>query len=132
MKSVKFRLVQDDKVVGYEKHILSCGTVSIMHQKTEEDIWYYIYPAYKDWIPHNHKDIFTGLKDKNGKDLDWWEGDLFRINGVIYKLIFDAGCYFLDGIKTPYRLRAADVVKRPNGNVPIVIGNKWENPELLE
>jgi len=22
---------------------------------------------------------FTGLKDKNGKDLDWWEGDILKV-----------------------------------------------------
>lgn len=74
----------------------------------------------------------TGLCDKDGKDLDWWEGDLFRINGVVHKLVSDGGCYFLDGIKAPYRLRAADVARRPNGNVPKVIGNIHDNPELIE
>ena len=43
--------------------------------------------------------FFTGLKDKTGKDLDWWEGDIFtrssdgKIEGVV---IYDLGCFWLD------------------------------------
>lgn len=74
----------------------------------------------------------TGLKDKNGKDLDWWQGDVFRIEGVLYQIVFEQGCYYFNGIKAPYKYTAASIANRPNGNVPSPIGSIHENPELLE
>ncbi len=36
----------------------------------------------------------TGLKDKNGKDLDWWEGDILKKdNGCLAEIVFDNGCF---------------------------------------
>ncbi len=54
---------------------------------------------------------YTGLKDKNGVELDWWEGDLFRfLNGMIAYIVFHEGqwqfkdtqkpCYY-EAYKTP-------------------------------
>ena len=38
----------------------------------------------------------TGLKDKNGKDLDWWEGDVFEIHGrkTLFRITEEGGCYW--------------------------------------
>ncbi len=36
----------------------------------------------------------TGLKDKDGKDLDWWEGDLFSFPNGHYKIVFQLGCFW--------------------------------------
>jgi len=72
---------------------------------------------------------FTGLKDKNGTDLDWWEGDKFRIDGHLYAIVLDKGCFWFDGIDMPYRYTADSVSRRPNGNVPNKIGTIHDEEE---
>ena len=73
---------------------------------------------------------FTGLKDENGKDLNWWEGDIFarasdrQIEGFI---VFDMSTFWLDRVR--------------GGRTPLYecvdwsmcrIGNIHQNPELME
>lgn len=86
----------------YDKPIRICGLVEVIPETVSES---------------------TGLKDENGKDLNWYEGDVFRIAGVLYKIVFDEECFFFDGIDAPYRYSAASIAKRSNGNVPSPIGN---------
>jgi len=71
----------------------------------------------------------TGLKDKNGTDLDWWEGDKFRIDGHLYAIVLDKGCFWFDGIYMPFRHTADSVSRRPNGNVPNKIGTIHDEEE---
>lgn len=52
--------MQDNEIVGYEKHTLCCGTISIMHTKNLKHSWKFIYPDYKNWIPHNSKVSIVG------------------------------------------------------------------------
>ena len=72
----------------------------------------------------------TGLKDKNDKDLDWWEGDIFarssdrQIEGIV---IYDLGCFWLDrkrGGRTPlYECVDWSMCK---------VGDIHTKPELME
>ena len=66
----------------------------------------------------------TGLKDKNEKLI--YEGDIVKIhNDVTAKIIFDKGCFsFTDGVYNQACYWKKDTIE--------VIGNIYENPELLE
>jgi len=49
----------------------------------------------------------TGLKDKNGVDLDWWEGDIYDLYGTNspHAIIFDKGCFWFEQLRHKSRVR---------------------------
>ena len=74
---------------------------------------------------------FTGLTDKNGKEI--YEGDIILDNGVKREILwFDEGCQFISVNLT--KDRDWDIITDPTvygRNYLEVIGNIHENPELL-
>lgn len=90
-----------------------------------------VYPVYTDtshrYVPFNESVLMqsTGLVDKNGKEI--FEGDIVLIYGEkISKVFYSQGSFCVDIL---------------NGGTPLhgfsskqleVIGNIYENPELLE
>ena len=114
---IKFRLIFDDKVVGY---------MQFKNQGLKANLnW--MYSTYqKTWHfepknAHTHVDQFTGLLDKNGKEI--YEGDIVKMPELCLVVYKDAG-FILESISlktewnTDYHLKE-------------VIGNVFETPELL-
>ena len=84
-REIKFRLVKDEKIVGYEKHAQNKGNFksSIFHSIKNDDIegyeWSNITHFTEKFIDCDFKEQYTGLKLK-GKEI--YEGDKVYIAGV--------------------------------------------------
>lgn len=70
---------------------------------------------------------YTGLKDNNGKKI--YEGDVVKVGIFTYQVIFSDGCFDVIGIQNDKRDYLKCIVVNHAG---IVIGNIYENPDLLE
>lgn len=123
MRDIKFRAwVKDNmEIIYYDKlmffngsdeaiafHKLETGYIDDYEVKTDFKLMQY-----------------TGLKDKNGEEI--YEGDIVKdVNDEYYEIKFDDGCFIVihDGnVIEPLSEVAQDIE---------IIGNIYENPELLE
>lgn len=138
-REIKFRLRIDNKVVGYEKWYRS-------KKQTKDDKtgakaqWLYSKDD-KYWNPkyieHDEKDQYTGLKDKNGKEI--YGGDILRLvddNGKTFdstvRWINWDSSFRLVELKNWDKDIGTDLLIEPVGQhlaIQKVIGNIYENPE---
>ena len=99
-----------------------------------------IFRNYRDFEDFDHADDvlmqYTGLKDKNGKEI--YEGDVIYAFSNGYKYTIEFGIISVDvenHLTTPawYAKLIGDTYKCPLCSTEIieVIGNIYENPELL-
>ena len=82
---------------------------------------------YVDFLDWETVGQYTGLKDKNGKEI--YEGDIISANDMLNDfIIFKDGGFNLDGGESSENL----LYQLEYYGNPEVIGNIYENPELLE
>lgn len=130
MREIKFRAWDKDykKIINVDEFDLFLNQIRYWKDKDDEP------------ITLNKGDFeimqFTGLKDKNGKEI--YEGDIFdciyKRDGCNHKLVVD---WQEDSAR--FRIKNFGECDQPNVSKTMsdlswvtVIGNKFENPELLK
>ena len=128
MREIKFRAWD----IKRKEWISTCNMVMSLHGK--EFYWNFGYEPLKD-INRNEFILsqFTGLKDKNGKEI--YEGDVVKIkdyycNKGIFK--FSQGGYGIREIDNNGIYSIENLKIRENILLEVeIIGNIYENPELI-
>ena len=72
----------------------------------------------------------TRIKDKNGEEI--FEGDILKSNKYITSVFYERGAYCVKFSRTPNTTVTMNVISFIEKYKTKIIGNIYENPELLE
>ncbi len=93
-----------------------------------------LFSAYEDYPTLDYSGIdimqFTGLKDKNGKDI--YEGDIINVCGIYCKVVCNEGAFYYEDLLRVWVKAIHQCTGGTNPKACEVIGNIYENPDLLE
>jgi hypothetical protein len=131
MREIKFRA----KCVGNEKWVE--GDLVTLHYPKKR-LCIAAEGTSQDWCNTRFYEVipetvgqFTGLKDKHGKDMDWWEGDLIQEGENIKEIVYLDGCFWLQWVRHKEH-KTALYVAQAWAETLNKVGTIHENPELLE
>jgi len=148
MRQLKYRLRDGNTIVGYCLWLVEEGKFGKWIYSPNNELWSIGYPK----IPHKEKDSFTGLLDKQGKEI--YEGDIVVIEDTYKDVILDDGTGPIEPFNhlAPVVFQTAEFgveinqgadifnsgfwafcdIARETGQEKLeVIGNIYENKELL-
>ena len=122
MRELRFRLRNGNTIVGYERW----GGLE-WEQSEDGEKWFATC-----FIPHQEKDQFTGLFDKQSKEI--YEGDILRCDDSNEDHVaFNTEVWFAQGqfLTKHFGFPVHSWCQKKESWCE-VIGNIYENPELLE
>jgi len=119
MREVKFRAMMVKPCRGHDGIWVTMRGISTFNQWSSENGTYY------GDVAGETKTQYTGLNDKQGKEI--YEGDIVKTNeaGWVAKVIYSRGCFMCIGLEgTGFSVEC-------NWGEFEVIGNIYENPDMV-
>lgn len=129
MREIKFRLLMNGEIVGYEWHRLSSahGMIDIFHMINIESGWYNVLHDPSRYIDHDDKEQFTGKGDKN--DVEIYERDIWKIDTFIGVVEFKFCKWILT--RPDHKNVYSSPFFHSSATAGEIIGNIHKNPGLI-